>query len=101
MLWQVLAVVYRPISSYLLIKADATRTTGYTGAVTPIQRFGSAPNLNVHFHMIFVDGVYLTDGTDPPLFGPVRSQLHHLMQWLHGVIIATAAMAQHNPCGIL
>jgi len=30
---------------------------GRTGAVTLIQRFGSALNLNVHFHMIFVDGV--------------------------------------------
>ena len=29
-----------------------------TGAVTLIQRFGSALNLNVHFHMLFLDGVY-------------------------------------------
>lgn len=35
---------------------------GGTGAVTPIQRFGSALNLNVHFHMIFFDGVYLRGG---------------------------------------
>ena len=27
-------------------------------AVTLIQRFGSALNLNVHFHMLFLDGVY-------------------------------------------
>ena len=31
-----------------------------TGAVTLIQRFGSALNLNVHFHMLFVDGGYTT-----------------------------------------
>lgn len=29
-----------------------------TGAVTLVQRFGSALNLNVHFHMLFVDGAY-------------------------------------------
>jgi len=29
-----------------------------SGAVTLIQRFGSALNLNVHFHMLFLDGVY-------------------------------------------
>jgi len=29
------------------------------GAVTLIQRFGSALNLNVHFHMLFLDGVYI------------------------------------------
>ena len=28
---------------------------------TLIQRFGSALNLNVHFHMLFLDGVYIKD----------------------------------------
>ncbi len=32
---------------------------GQTGAVTLIQRFGSALNLNIHFHMLFLDGVYI------------------------------------------
>ena len=27
-------------------------------AMTLIQRFGSALNLNIHFHMLFLDGVY-------------------------------------------
>ena len=31
----------------------------HTGAVTLIQRFGSALNLNIHFHMLFLDGVYI------------------------------------------
>ena len=31
----------------------------YTGAVTLVQRFGSALNLNIHFHMLFLDGVYV------------------------------------------
>jgi len=30
-----------------------------TGAVTLIQCFGSSLNLNVHFHMLFLDGVYV------------------------------------------
>ncbi len=34
--------------------------TAQTGAVTLIQRFGSALNLNIHFHMLFLDGVYVT-----------------------------------------
>jgi hypothetical protein len=29
------------------------------GSVTFIQRFGSAINLNLHFHLIFLEGVYL------------------------------------------
>ena len=68
MLSQVLGVVYRTISGHLLTHAGLTRKTGHTGAVTLIQRFGSALNLNVHLHMIFVDGVYLADGAGPPVF---------------------------------
>ncbi len=36
-------------------------------AITLIQRFGSALNLNIHYHMLVPDGVYLTE-TDPPIF---------------------------------
>ena len=64
----VLGVVYRTISGHLLTQAGLTRATGATGAVTLVQRFGSALNLSVHFHMIFPDGAYLTDGADPPVF---------------------------------
>ncbi len=38
---------------------DAFESTAHTGAVTLIQRFGSALNLNIHFHMLFLDGVYV------------------------------------------
>jgi hypothetical protein len=58
-LTQVVGVVYRAISDYLLKSAGLTRTTGHAGAVTLIQRFGSALNLNIHFHMLFLDGVYV------------------------------------------
>jgi ribosomal protein S27E len=42
---KVLRVVYRTISGHLLAKAGLTRAAGNTGAVTLIQRFGSALNL--------------------------------------------------------
>ena len=80
----VLGAVYRTISSYLLEMAGVTRPTGDTGAVTLIQRFGSALNLNVHFHMIFLDGVYLPVGDGPPVFrhvpAPTTAQLQELVQ---------------------
>lgn len=41
--------------------------------MTLIQRFGSTLNLNVHFHMLFLDGVYLVDGADPPVFRHVAA----------------------------
>ena len=55
---RVVAIVYRAISSHLIRKAGFTRKTAQTGAVTLIQRFGSTFNLNVHFHILFLDGVY-------------------------------------------
>ena len=55
---QVLGIVYRIIATHMIKQAGHTRKTACIGAVTLIQRFGSALNLNVHFHMLFLDGVY-------------------------------------------
>src|SRR5207253_11191478 len=35
------------------------RATVHPGSVTFIQRFGSAINVNLHFHCVFIEGVYL------------------------------------------
>ena len=53
---QVLGIVYRVISMHLVKKAGYSRKAARTGAVTLIQRFGGA--LNIHFHMLILDGVY-------------------------------------------
>ena len=47
------------IATHLINKAGVPRSIARTGAVTLIQRFGSALNLNLHFHMLFLDGVYV------------------------------------------
>ena len=39
------------------------------GSVTFVQRFGSALNLNPHFHVLVLDGVYV-DGEEEPVFVP-------------------------------
>jgi Putative transposase len=57
---KVLGIVYRTIATHLTEKAGFTKTTSQTGAITLIQRFGSALNLNIHFHMLFLDGVYIS-----------------------------------------
>ena len=45
---------------------------GRSGSVTQIQRWGGAVNLNVHFHSIFLDGVYADpDNTGTPEFFPL------------------------------
>jgi hypothetical protein len=47
----VLGIVYRVIATHLIKKAGFSCQTGRTGAVTFIQRAGSALNLNLHFHI--------------------------------------------------
>ena len=44
---QVLGIVYRTIATHLIKKAGRTHKTAHTGAITLIQCFGSALNLNV------------------------------------------------------
>lgn len=81
---KVLGIVTRAISTHLARQAGLPKQDAPTGAVTLIQRFGSALNLNIHFHMLFLDGVYAQDSsghyffrrTSPPTVG----QLHHLLQ---------------------
>lgn len=44
---EALGIAYRAIAGFLLHKAGLRRSQGECGAVTLIQRFGSALNLNV------------------------------------------------------
>ncbi|MEO8445776.1 MAG: transposase, partial [Gammaproteobacteria bacterium] len=55
----VLGIVYRAIAAHLIRRAGLKQSAAQTGAVTLIQRFGSALNLNIHFHLLVLDGVYL------------------------------------------
>jgi len=56
---QILSIFIAVISSYQKKKARQFGIkNSQIGAVTFIQRFGSALNLNVHFHTLFSDGVY-------------------------------------------
>ena len=54
----VLGLVQRAIAGWLADQAGVERRAARSGAVTLIQRFGSALNLNVHLHMLWLDGVY-------------------------------------------
>jgi hypothetical protein len=70
---KVLGIVYRTIATHLIKKAGFTKKTVYTGAVTLIQYFGSALNLNIlcgvphkMFHVKFC--VMWSDTYPPPWF---------------------------------
>ena len=51
---KVLGVIYRTIATHLTHKAGFTKPLALTGAVTLIQRFGGALNLNIHFHLVLM-----------------------------------------------
>jgi len=78
-----LGIVTRTISTHLARQAGLTKREAATGAVTLIQRFGSALNLNIHYHMLFLDGVYVQDVSGHHYFRrtppPTVERLHHLL----------------------
>ena len=47
---KVLGIIYRAIATHLIHKAGLKLKDGTTGAVTLVQRLGSALNLTIHFH---------------------------------------------------
>lgn len=73
---KVLGIVYRTIATHLVHKAGFQIKDAHTGAVTLIQRFGSALNLNIHFHILFLDGVYAARDNGAPRFHRVKAPEH-------------------------
>ena len=77
-----LQVVHRVITRHLLARAGLKADEADSGAVTLIQRFGSAANPNIHLHCLVLDGVYRrTDGE--PVFveapAPTDEELQALL----------------------
>ena len=76
---RVLTIVHRVISTFLIKRAGMTVKSGaQSGAVTLIQRFGSALNLNLHFHMLYLNGVYDAKGYFWPVKPPSSEDLDRL-----------------------
>jgi hypothetical protein len=62
------------------------------GGVTFVQRFGSALNLNVHFHTVALDRVYSVAGPEPVFFhlpGPTTEKVEGFVGTVaHAVMLA-------------
>ncbi len=59
---QVHTILRRTISQYYVnqvVKQGHQRDQAQAGSITFMQRFGSSINLNLHYHFIFLEGVYL------------------------------------------
>jgi Putative transposase len=80
----VLQVVQRVVARHLLDSTEPKADEGHGGAVTLIQRFGSAANLNIHLHCLVLDGVYRCGADGAPAFVEVGAtsddELHALLQ---------------------
>ena len=81
-----LEVVYRVITRHLFEQTGFKAFEADSGAVTLVQRFGSAANLNIHLHCLVRDGVYRrTDGgpicvqADSPTEEDLRALLHTII----------------------
>ncbi|MBU1536678.1 transposase, partial [Myxococcota bacterium] len=64
-----------------------------TGAITFVQRFGSSLNMNLHFHTLFLDGVYQKpqgDAQNPPFImasKPKDEEIKKLSEQISSAII--------------
>jgi hypothetical protein len=97
----VLQVVQRVLTRHLPDNAGLEADEGHGGAVTLIQRFGSAANLNIHLHGLLQDGVYRCGADGVPQFvevgSPTDDKVHALLQAIitrlmkmltrHGVLV--------------
>ncbi|EAM9987852.1 IS91 family transposase [Salmonella enterica] len=90
----VLGIVHRVIAGWLAEQAGVDHASAQCGAVTLIQRFGSALNLNVHFHMLWLDGVY-EDTTERPQRKP---RLHRTRAPTSAQLTELAGTIAHRVC---
>ena len=75
-----LQVVHRAITRFLLDQAGLKAEQADSGAVTLIQRFGSAANLNIHLHCLVLDGVYRCNTEGEPVFVEVLAPTDEALQ---------------------
>ena len=77
-----LQCIHRVIATFLVKQSGLKRSQAHTGAVTLIQRFGSAGNLNIHLHCLVLDGVYRSSAGVPVFHevrGPTAAELEALL----------------------
>ena len=56
-LGKILGIVYRTLAKHIIKKAGYNKLATPTGAVIFIQRSDSVLNLNIYFHMLYLDSV--------------------------------------------
>lgn len=77
---ELLKIFIRVIESYQ--RKRIQNKNAKIGAITFIQRFGSALNLNVHFHTLMTDGVFIPQKDQTYLFQRLPHPTHEKLQQL-------------------
>lgn len=90
LLTEVLGVALRTILAFQRRRArrELRVKGGECGAVTVVQRFGSALNANIHFHAIVLDGVHVQDVDGGVRFHALRAP----SEWQRLVLTARIAL---------
>lgn len=68
---------------------------GHGGAVTLIERFGRAANLNMHLHCLVLDGVYRRSAEGAPQLVEVAALSDEALE----AVLLTAPVNRHASCG--
>lgn len=71
-----MGIIYRAISTHIVNTAGFSNKQAKTGAVTLIQRFRSALNLNIHFHMLFLEGAISENSWGGTTFTRIKAPSH-------------------------
>ena len=90
LLWPLLQCIHRVIATFLIKQSGLERSHAHTGALTLIQRFGSAANLNIHLHWQVADGVYGSSAGAPVFHearAPSLAELEGLLNRIIGRIL--------------
>lgn len=88
LLTPVLRLLHRAIHTHLIQQTKVKREEAASGAVTLIQRFGSAANLNTHLHALVLDGIYQTgEDKGTPVFMEAPASNNEQLQTLLDKII--------------
>jgi len=89
----VLGIVHRVIAGGLAAQKGVDRASAQCGTVTLIQCFGSALNLNVHFHMLWLDG-----SSEPVADRPDKPRLRRARALTSAQLTQLAGKIAHRVC---
>ena len=97
-----LSITYKVIARFLTQSTAPTKQQAHTGGVAVVQRFGSALNLNPHFHMLMLDGVYYNSSSGQLKFKqacpPTQAQIQQITVTIAQRVAKALVKSGHLVC---